>query len=249
MDSQVVVQTFGPVGTEEFGDGRKASVALEQKCRLEGGHRMGQLQEQLGSLAVTSADVYDPARAIQVMRRIFAELDALGDKVVHARKVHTFLQALPDRHYAHFKAVLAAERRDDGAEMDFDDLARPTTSFHALQIRGKVDTNDDDSGSNSRALNTAVHGGHPNFANRADVDATADEMVAGTRMGTTTRRTATTAAVEPTRTRTHLEEEAAEARKVLAGEVAETKYSGTRQPRDLLTVIRCHEAATRSPRS
>ena len=161
--ASLVVQTFGPIGTAEFGDGRKAFLALEQKYRLEGSHRMGQLQEQLGSLAVTSADAYDPARAIQEMRRICAELDALGDKVVQARKVHTFLKALPDKHYAHFKAVLAAERRDDGDEMDFDDLARRATSFHALQIRGKIDTNDDDSGSQGRALNTVVHGGAREF--------------------------------------------------------------------------------------
>ena len=133
--ASLAFQTFGPIGTEDFGDGRRAFLALEQKSRLEGGHRMGQLQEQLGSLAVTAADAYDPARAIQEMRRICAELDTLGDKVVQARKVHIFPKALPDKHYAHFKAVLAAERRDDGAEMDFDDLARRATSFHALQIR------------------------------------------------------------------------------------------------------------------
>ena len=50
--------------------------------------------------------IFDPARVIQELRRISAELDALGDKVVPARKVHTLLGALLDSKYETFKAAL-----------------------------------------------------------------------------------------------------------------------------------------------
>ena len=38
-----VVQQYAPLGTEEFGNGRGAFVALEQKHRVEGVFRMQQL--------------------------------------------------------------------------------------------------------------------------------------------------------------------------------------------------------------
>ena len=71
---------------------------------------MQELQDQLGSLAVTANDKFDPACAIQQLRRISTELDALGDKVVPTRKTHAFLKALPDKHYGSFKTVLHCEK-------------------------------------------------------------------------------------------------------------------------------------------
>ena len=94
-----VVQSFAPIGTEEFGDGRDAFLALEAKYRADSAFRMHELQDQLGSLAVTADDKFDPARAIQRLRPISTELDALGDKVVPTRKTHAFLYALPEKHY------------------------------------------------------------------------------------------------------------------------------------------------------
>ena len=66
--------------------------------------------------------------------------------------------------------------------------------------------------------------GHASFAGKADVckDVVAEEMAAGTRTGTTARRTVTTATVASTRTGTHTEAAALEACKVYAGEVAAT---------------------------
>ena len=67
--------------------------------------------------------------------------------------------------------------------------------------------------------------GHASSAGKADVgkDVVAEEMAAGPRMGTTARRTVTTATVASTRTGTHTEAAALEARKVYAGEIAATK--------------------------
>ena len=80
------------------------------------------------------------------------------------------------------------------------------------------------SGSHGRAFNTVVHGGAREFRRRADVrkDVVAEEMGLGPRTGATARRTVTTATVASTRTGTHTEAAAMEARKVYAGEVAAT---------------------------
>ena len=72
----------GPFTQKKFGDGRWAFLALESNYRREGIYRMQQLQSKLTNLAVTADDHFDPARVIQELRRISAELDALGDKVV-----------------------------------------------------------------------------------------------------------------------------------------------------------------------
>jgi len=101
-----VVQSFGPVGDEEFGDGRGAFVALEQKYRVDGTSRMQQLHDELAAVAVTAADKYDPARAIQQFRRVFHEAGKLGDTVVQQRQAHAILKALPDKQYGSFKTVL-----------------------------------------------------------------------------------------------------------------------------------------------
>ena len=70
-------------------------------------------------------------------------MDALGDKVVPTRKTHPFLKALPDKYYGSFKTVLLCEKpRDGSAALDFDDVANRATAYHAMQIRGKVSTND-----------------------------------------------------------------------------------------------------------
>ena len=65
--------------------------------------------------------------------------------------------------------------------------------------------------------------GHATSAGKADVgkDVVAEEV--GPRTGTTARRTVTKATVASTRTGTHTEAAALEARKVYAGEVAATK--------------------------
>ena len=128
---------------------------------------MQELQDQLESLAVAADDQFDPARAIQQLRRISTELGALGDKVVPTRKTHAFLKALPDKHYGSFKTVMMGEKpRNGSAAIEFDDVANRATAYHAMQIRGKVSTNDDGSGSQGRALNTVVHGGAPEFRTR-----------------------------------------------------------------------------------
>ena len=51
-----VVQSFAPIGTKEFGDGRGAFLALEANYRVYGACRMDQLHGQFGSLEVTTAD-------------------------------------------------------------------------------------------------------------------------------------------------------------------------------------------------
>ncbi|CAB1099484.1 unnamed protein product [Ectocarpus sp. CCAP 1310/34] len=159
-----VVQSFGPVGDEEFGDGRSAFVALEQKYRVDGTFRMQQLHDELAAVAVTAADKYDPARAIQQLRRIFHELGKLGDTVVKQRQAHAILKALPDKQYGSFKTVLLVESPTVGSgALGFDDIARRATLYHAMQIRGKVLDQDDGSGSHGRALNTVTHGGARGF--------------------------------------------------------------------------------------
>ena len=101
------------------------------------------------------------------MRRISLELDALGAKGMPTRKTHSFLKARPDKQYGSFTTVLLCEKpRDGSAALDFDDVANRATTCHAMQIRGKVSTNDDGSGSQGRALNTVVHGGAPEFRTR-----------------------------------------------------------------------------------
>ena len=55
-----VVQSFAPITTEEFGDGRGAFLALEAKYRVDGAYRTQQLQDQFSSLEVTAADQFDP---------------------------------------------------------------------------------------------------------------------------------------------------------------------------------------------
>ena len=85
-----VVQSFAPIWPEEFGDGRGALLALESKYRVHGAFRVQELEDQLGSHAVTADDKFDPARAIQQLRHISTKLDPLGDKVVPTRKTHAF---------------------------------------------------------------------------------------------------------------------------------------------------------------
>ena len=157
-----VVQSFGPIHPKEFGDGRGAFLALESKYRREGIYRMQQLQSQLTNLAVTADDHFDPARVIQELRRISAELDALGDKVVPARKVHTLLGALPDSKYETFKAALTCEDSPDDSTLDFESIVRRVTKYHSMQIRDKVSQHDG-SGTHGRAHNTVVHGGAREF--------------------------------------------------------------------------------------
>lgn len=84
--ASLVVQAYVPLGSEEFGKRRKAVVVLESKFRVDDTFRMQELHGQFGSLAVTAADNSGPARATQELRRICVELEALGDKVVAARR-------------------------------------------------------------------------------------------------------------------------------------------------------------------
>ena len=87
---------------------------------------------------MTADDKFDPARAIQQLRRISTELDALGDKVVPTRKTYAFLKALPDKRYGSFKTVLLCDKpRYGSAAFDFDVVANRATAYHAMQIRGK----------------------------------------------------------------------------------------------------------------
>ena len=53
-----------------------------------------------------------------------------------------------------------------GVDLDFEDVANYATSYHAMQIRGKVSSSDDGTGSHGRALNTVVHGGARCFRRR-----------------------------------------------------------------------------------
>ena len=105
---------------------------------------MQELHDKFGTLEVTAADNFDPARVIQELRRICIELDALGDKVVPARKTHAFLKSLPGKHYGSFKTVLLCERPSGGGvALDFEDVANRATSYHAMQFRGKVSSTAD----------------------------------------------------------------------------------------------------------
>ena len=125
---------------------------------------MQELHDKFGALEVTAADSFDPARVTQELRRICIEVDALGDKVVPARKTRTFLKSLPDKHYGSFKTLLLCVRPSGGGvAVDFEDVANRATSYHAMQIRGKDSSNDDGTGSHGHALNTVVHGGARGF--------------------------------------------------------------------------------------
>ena len=125
---------------------------------------MQELPDQLGPLAGTADDKFDPARAIQQLRRILYEVDALGDKLVPTRKTHAFQKALPDNHYGSFRTVLVCKKpRDESAALDFDDVANQATTYHAMDVCYKVFTDDDCSGSHGRARNTVVHGGTREF--------------------------------------------------------------------------------------
>ena len=59
-----IVQSFAPIGTEEFGDGRGAFLAHETKYCVYVDHRMQELHDQFGSLEATAADQFDPTRVI-----------------------------------------------------------------------------------------------------------------------------------------------------------------------------------------
>ena len=85
-----VVQAYAPAGTAEFSDGRGAVMELEAQHRLNGESRMQELHDQLANLQVTEAELYDPARVIQELRRICVELGALGNTIVPARKLTHF---------------------------------------------------------------------------------------------------------------------------------------------------------------
>ena len=165
-----------------------------------------ELHDKFGTLEVTTAYNFDPTRVIQELRRLCIKLDVLGDKVVPSRKTHAFLKSLPDKPYGSFKTVLLCERPSGGGvAMDFEGVANRAKSYHAMQIRGKVSSNDDSTGSHGRALNTACTEEHVVSAGEADVDK--EEVVAGMAAGprtvTTTRRTITTAMASSTRTGTH----------------------------------------------
>lgn len=93
--SQSVQMMYAPIGIEEYCDGRSAIVAVEAEFRVDGVYRLHELYDKFGSLEVSAADNFDPARVIQELRRICIELDALGDNVVPARKTHALLKSLP----------------------------------------------------------------------------------------------------------------------------------------------------------
>ena len=159
-----VVQPFAPIGTEELGDGRSAILALETKFRVNGVFSMQELHDKFGTLEAIAADNFDPARVMQELRRICIQLDAFGDKVIPARKIHALLKLLADKLYGSPKTVLLCERPSGGGVgLDFEDVANRATPYHAMQIRGKVYSNDDGTSSHGRALNTIVHGGARGF--------------------------------------------------------------------------------------
>ena len=114
-------------------------------------------------MQVTAADIYDPSRVIQELRRTCEELGALGDVVVPARKTHAFVRALPDEKYGSLKTVLLCGRQRDGSSSAFEDIAARATSYHAMQIRDKITAKDEraggenDAGSHETAMNTTVH--------------------------------------------------------------------------------------------
>ena len=158
-----VVQAYAPVGTAGFGDGRVVVVALEAKHWRDGESRMQELHDQVANLQVTAADKYDLAREIQEVRRVCAELEALGDVVVPARKTHAFFRALPDEKYESLKTALLCHRQRDGSSSTFEDIAAHATSYHAMQFRDKITATDEraggenDAGSHESASNTTAH--------------------------------------------------------------------------------------------
>ena len=52
---------------------------------------------------------------------------------------------------------------DGGEALDVQDIADRATSYHAVQIRGKICVHDDCTGSHGRVLNTVMHGGAREF--------------------------------------------------------------------------------------
>ena len=62
------------------------------------------------------------------------------------------------------KTVLLCEKPADGGEaLGVETIANRATSYHAMQIRGKVSVHEDGTGSHGRVLNTVVHEGAREF--------------------------------------------------------------------------------------
>ena len=69
---------------------------------------------------------------LQQLRRIFHELSTLGDTIAAARQGHLLLDALSGKPYDTFKSYVQCETmRSGGIGMQFADIARQATQFHA----------------------------------------------------------------------------------------------------------------------
>ena len=119
---------------------------------------------------MTAVDKYDPARAIEELRRICVEFGALGDVVVPARKNHALFRVLPDEKYESLTTLLRCGRRRDGSPSTFEEIVARAISYHAMQIRDKVTAEEEsagrgenNSGSHERELHTVAHEGSRNF--------------------------------------------------------------------------------------
>ena len=106
MPAQIVL-AHAPIGrSSPYGDGRAAIVALDRKYLRDGESRMQELHDELSQLKVTAKDDYDPSPTINRLRRICAELDMLGDRVIFSRKKFVLMKALPDQQYAPLIAIM-----------------------------------------------------------------------------------------------------------------------------------------------
>lgn len=97
------MQSHAPVGDGDFSDGCFTLVALDAKFKVEGAHRMQQLQNQLASAEVTEADSLDAALITQELRRVFVEVGIIGGTIVEARKAHVLRTSFPDDDCGSFK--------------------------------------------------------------------------------------------------------------------------------------------------
>lgn len=84
------VQTYGPIGTGEFVDGRSAIVLNQANFGPDWVYRMQEFHEKFGSLEVYAVGNSDSAGVIQELRRICIELNPLGDTVVRLGRLTLF---------------------------------------------------------------------------------------------------------------------------------------------------------------
>lgn len=152
-----------PAGrAREVRNGCGVFAAFKTKYRVYGASRMQQLHDTLTSVGASPANTLDPAREIQELRRICIELETFGNIVVEEKKVHARLKSLSDKHYGRLQTIVQCDKPSASSTgLVFEKITRRATSFHAMELRGKLQGQDNSS--HGQALNTFLYGGARGF--------------------------------------------------------------------------------------